>query len=146
MNKIFLLILILMIPAGLSAENVVTLTFIRTDLSVFQDIQIKTSIDYRGQDFSEYQINQLIRYDFQKKENIIRRAEVIFFGSLTIVSFMGWLTFSLYNMMIYGDTFGSLRREQFLTIYMGSGILSLAVSISDILAQHFSTSKTLDFK
>jgi hypothetical protein len=135
-----------MIPAGLSAENVVTLTFIRTDLSVFQDIQIKTSIDYRGQDFSEYQINQLIRYDFQKKENIIRRAEVIFFGSLTIVSFMGWLTFSLYNMMIYGDTFGSLRREQFLTIYMGSGILSLAVSISDILAQHFSTSKTLDFK
>lgn len=75
---------------------------------------------------------QIDNYAFKKKENPIRRAEILFFGSLTIISFSGWLLLSVFNMMIYGEDFGVLRREQFLLLYLGSSFLSIAVVVSDL--------------
>ncbi|HOV15032.1 MAG TPA: hypothetical protein PK771_12150, partial [Spirochaetota bacterium] len=66
---------------------------------------------------------------------LFRRAEILFFGSLTIVSFAGWLTFSIYNVIIYGDTFGNLRRDQFLILYGGSAVISFSVAITDLFIQ-----------
>ena len=88
--------------------------------------------------------NEISLYDSEKKENPFRRAEILFFGSLTIISFGGWLGFSIYNVIIYGDNFGILRREQFLTLYLGSTILALSVSISDLLKRN-NKFKNIDF-
>ncbi|HPO50036.1 MAG TPA: hypothetical protein PLO89_06885 [Spirochaetota bacterium] len=78
----------------------------------------------------------LNRYEFKKKEeNLFRRAEILFFGSLTIVTFSGWIAFSIYNMIIYGDTFGNLRRDQFLILYGGSAVISFSVAITDLFIQ-----------
>ena len=68
-----------------------------------------------------------------KGENIIRRAEIIFFGALTFASFAGWLGISGYNMMMGASTFGTLKRYQFMTLFIGSGVVGFAVSLSDIL-------------
>jgi hypothetical protein len=70
---------------------------------------------------------------FSQKENFIRRAEILFFGSLAISSFLGWFTFSIYNFIIYGDVFGILRINQFIALYLGSSIFSFAVSVSDLV-------------
>lgn len=80
--------------------------------------------------------NDISLYATETKENPFRRAEILFFGSLTIISFGGWLGFSIYNVIIYGDNFGVLRREQFLALYLGSSILALSVSISDLLKRN----------
>ncbi|HOJ63034.1 MAG TPA: hypothetical protein PLE45_01320 [Spirochaetota bacterium] len=80
--------------------------------------------------------NDISLYSTETKENPFRRAEILFFGSLTIVSFGGWLGFSIYNLIIYGDNFGVLRREQFLALYLGSSLLALSVSISDLLKRN----------
>ncbi len=66
------------------------------------------------------------------EENLLRRAEIIFFGSLTFVSFFGWLFFSTYNTVLYGDTFGTLKRYQFFSLYLGCAVVSFSVSISDL--------------
>lgn len=68
-----------------------------------------------------------------KGENLIRRAEIIFFGALTFASFAGWLGISGYNMMMGSETFGTLKRYQFMTLFIGSGVVGFAVSLSDIL-------------
>ena len=68
-----------------------------------------------------------------QEENIFRRMEILFFGSLTIITFSGWLSFSIFNMVIYGDDFGMLRPAQNLSLYLGSGILSLSVSVTDLI-------------
>lgn len=68
-----------------------------------------------------------------KGENLIRRAEIIFFGALTFASFAGWLGISGYNMMMGSSTFGTLKRYQFMTLFIGSGVVGFAVSLSDIL-------------
>jgi hypothetical protein len=79
-----------------------------------------------------YVMNKIEEFEFKKTENLFRRAEILFFGSLTIISFGSWMCFSIYNTMMYGDTFGNLRRDQFLIIYAGAGIISFSVAISDI--------------
>ena len=68
-----------------------------------------------------------------QEENIFRRMEILFFGSLTIITFSGWLAFSLFNIIIYSDDFGILRPSQNLALYLGSGILSLSVSLTDLI-------------
>ncbi|MCH5150284.1 MAG: hypothetical protein J1G30_06425 [Spirochaetales bacterium] len=68
-----------------------------------------------------------------KGENLIRRAEIIFFGALTFASFAGWLGISGYNMMMGASTFGTLKRYQFMTLFIGSGVVGFAVSLSDVL-------------
>ena len=68
-----------------------------------------------------------------QEENIFRRMEILFFGSLTIITFSGWLAFSLFNIIIYSDDFGILRPSQNLALYLGSGILSLSVSVTDLI-------------
>lgn len=78
----------------------------------------------------------LNRYEFKKsEENLLRRAEILFFGSLTIVTFAGWLSFSIYNVIIYNDTFGNLRRDQFLILYGGSAVIAFSVAITDLFIQ-----------
>ncbi len=81
----------------------------------------------------------------EKEENPFRRIEIIFFGTLTITSFSAWMFFSLFNVIMYNDTFGNLRRDQFLILYDGSGVLSLSVSISDLLIGLKLKSKTVEF-
>jgi len=81
----------------------------------------------------------------EKEENPFRRIEIIFFGTLTVTSFSAWMFFSLFNVLVYNDTFGSLRRDQFLILYAGSGILSLSVSISDLFINLKLKSKTVEF-
>lgn len=84
------------------------------EVSFFQEEATKENIlDYNG-------------------ENIIRRAEIIFFGALTFVSFFGWLTISGYNAIMGSETFGTLKRYQFLTLFIGSGVVGLSVSLSDL--------------
>lgn len=83
--------------------------------------------------------------EFKKKENVFRRMEILFFGSLTIVSFAGWLCFSIFNIVIYGDAFGIIRKEQFLPLYLGSSIISLSVSVSDLLINIKNNKKIVEF-
>ncbi len=83
--------------------------------------------------------------EFKKKENAFRRMEILFFGSLTIVSFAGWLCFSIFNIVIYGDAFGIIRKEQFLPLYLGSSIISLSVSVSDLLINIKNNKKIVEF-
>lgn len=78
-------------------------------------------------------------------ENIIRRAEVIFFGSLTFSTFIGWLLFSAYNSIIHGDTFGTLKRYQFLSLYLGGSVLAFSVSLSDLLIRLRPFMKRVEF-
>jgi hypothetical protein len=78
-------------------------------------------------------INLMEKYDTNVQENIIRRAEIIFFGSLTLSAFASWLFMSLYNTLIYQDTFGNLNRNQFLLLYFGAGTISISVSVTDLL-------------
>lgn len=68
-----------------------------------------------------------------QEENIFRRMEILFFGSLTIITFSGWLAISIFNIIIYDDDFGILRPAQNLSLYLGSGILSLSVSVTDLI-------------
>lgn len=70
---------------------------------------------------------------FYKGENLLRRAEILFFGSLTIVSFLSWISFSVFNVLVYDEPFGVLKRHQYLALYLGSSVISLSVSISDLL-------------
>ena len=77
-------------------------------------------------------LNQLIKYEFKKEENLIRRAEILFFGSLTFATFGAWFFFSIFNILIYNEPFGKLRKEQFLPIYLGSSIISVSVVLSDL--------------
>jgi hypothetical protein len=77
-------------------------------------------------------IDKMQKYQLQKPENPIRRAEILFFGSLTFTVFGGWLFFSIYNAMIYNDPFGRLRNEQFLSLYFGSCVIAFSVSLSDL--------------
>lgn len=82
-----------------------------------------------------------------KGENLIRRAEIIFFGALTFASFAGWLGISGYNMMMGSATFGTLKRYQFMTLFIGSGVVGFAVSLSDILlrVKPYMKSVTLEY-
>ncbi len=97
----------------------------------FKDVK-----NYQKSYFLNFSLDDLEKYEFKKKEeNLFRRAEILFFGSLTIVSFAGWLSFSIYNVVIYGDTFGNLKRDQFLILYGGSAVISFSVAITDLLIQ-----------
>jgi len=85
------------------------------------------------------------RYELKKEENPFRRAEILFFGSLTIISFASWISFSIYNTLMYNDSFGNLRRDQFIVIYLGAGIISFSVSITDLLIRLKIKSKGIEF-
>jgi hypothetical protein len=77
-------------------------------------------------------LGQMEYYELKSEENLFRRAEIIFFGSLTVSAFASWMFMSLYNSLIYGETFGNLNRNQFLLLYLGAGTISISVSITDL--------------
>ena len=79
------------------------------------------------------------------EDNIIRRSEILFFGSLTFATFGGWFFFSVFNKMIYDEPFGKLRREQFLPLYLGCSIISVSVVLSDIFLRVNPKVKNIDF-
>ena len=89
--------------------------------------------------------NELKEYEKKNKENPFRRAEILFFGSLTFVTFSGWLFYSIYNVMIYNETFGRIRKEQFLPLYLGSCVISFAVVISDLFIYYKPKTKKVSF-
>ncbi len=70
----------------------------------------------------------------QKKEHFLRRFEVLFIGSITIVSFFAWIGLSIFNSMILGEAFGILRRDQILYLYATCSIVSFAIAIGDLLS------------
>jgi len=73
------------------------------------------------------------RYKYQKKEELLlRRSEILFFGSLTFVTFGSWFFFSLFNVFIYNEPFGKIKREQFIPMIFGSGTISIAVVLTDV--------------
>ena len=67
-----------------------------------------------------------------KGENIIRRAEVLFLFN-DFSTFIGWMLFSAYNTILHDQTFGKLERYQFLLFYLGGAVLSLSVSVTDLV-------------
>lgn len=103
--------------------------------------------DYYENNLTSYNnyLNKHINYNAKKEENMFRRMEILFFGSLTIVSFSGWFAFSIFNVLIYNDPFGVIRREQFLTLYLGSSVISLSVSVSDLLVNLKKKNKYVEF-
>jgi hypothetical protein len=113
--------------------NIQLYEFIANDSYLFQNDLITDSVD------------QAINFEIKKEENLVRRAEILFFGSLTISAFAGWLCFSLYNVLIYHDTFGNLRREQFLTLYLGAAVVSVSVSFSDLFIRMKTKVKGVEF-
>ncbi len=98
-------------------------------LTLFNDyFLIKKNLSYFDNSIQNYQLDTDKKY----KENPFRRAEILFFGSLTFTVFGGWLFFSLFNFLIYNESFGRLRREQFLILYLGSSVVSISVVLSDL--------------
>lgn len=98
-------------------------------LTLFNDyFLIKKNLSYFDRSIQNYQLDTDKKY----KENPFRRAEILFFGSLTFTVFGGWLFFSLFNFLIYNESFGRLRREQFLILYLGSSVVSISVVLSDL--------------
>lgn len=100
------------------------------------------------------QLSVIINYDSKDRrffldsgENIFHRLEILFFGSLTVVSFCGWLLLSLFNVIIYEETFSYIRRDQYLLLYVGASVVSFGVCITDLL-MHIKPrlkNKTIDF-
>ncbi|OHD23205.1 MAG: hypothetical protein A2Y34_09445 [Spirochaetes bacterium GWC1_27_15] len=141
-KNIFILIGIFLTPLLFCMENTFEVSYVSYRLeNVFikekkaDNFITKSNYIYNYLKLNEY-ITDMKKYEFkQTKENLFRRAEILFFGSLTIVSFAGWMSFSIYNVVMYGDTFGNLRREQFLVLYLGSAVISFSVSISDLFIQ-----------
>jgi hypothetical protein len=119
-------------------------TFAKIDLKFKTDEKVKSSDVVYYSDFQTY-LTMAEEYELKKEENLLRRAEIMFFGSLTIFSFASWISFSIYNIMMYNDTFGNLRRDQFLFIYIGAGVLSFSVSLTDLFFRLKPKTKGFEF-
>ena len=90
------------------------------------DFKIETSIKF------EY-FKDLENYRFEKKqENLLRRSEILFFGSLTFAAFGGWFFLSVFNVLIFDEPFGKLRQEQFVPLFVGSSLISISIVFSEL--------------
>jgi len=146
MKRLLLFLLIILSHHSLfSAEF--TVSFLLSGNKSFTEEKIKKSLSYYyiKDNLNKIAYNSTSFATQEKEENPFRRIEIIFFGALTMTSFSAWMFFSLFNVIVYNDTFGRLRRDQFLILYAGSGILSLSVSISDLLINLKKKSKTVEF-
>ena len=76
---------------------------------------------------------ELEKYKFEKKEeNLLRRSEILFFGSLTFTAFGSWFFLSVFNTLIYGEPFGKIRQEQFIPLFVGSSLISISIVLTDL--------------
>lgn len=91
---------------------------------------------------AEKENDSYLNFRKEEKENPIRRAEILFFGSLTFSSFGAWIFFSLYNFLIYNEPFGRLKREQFLVLYCGCTVVSISVVLTDLFLANEKKFKT----
>ncbi len=90
------------------------------------DFKIETSLKF------EY-FKDLEYYRFEKKqENLLRRSEILFFGSLTFAAFGGWFFLSVFNVLIFEEPFGKIRQEQFVPLFVGSSLISISIVLSDL--------------
>ncbi len=110
----------------------------KTRLNMQRNMNNLIDWQYYNDFTSNRNYNNIIKYATAPKtnvaeENIFRRMEILFFGSLTIISFSAWFAFSIFNIIIYGESFGVIRKEQYLPMYLGSSVLSLSVSVSDLI-------------
>lgn len=143
--KIFLCIFFLTFNFFLFSDNNNSLTVNFLNISGLSNLTADTSdkddnynnylLEINAYSFmkkSDYYYN-LDYYKYEKKQEfLLRRAEILFFGSLTFVTFGGWFFISVFNTLIYNDQFGKIRREQFLPLFLGSGTISIAVVFSDL--------------
>ena len=137
----FLFIIYLFINTNLSSNNFIynfnQINQNQNYIFAKSDVLDKSNYTYNYDSFNknikiEYFVN-FNEYKYKKKEeNIFRRAEILFFGSLTFATFGGWFFYSVYNAMIYDSTFGTIRREQFLPLYLGSSLISISVVFTDV--------------
>ena len=92
----------------------------------YQNIKFETGIKFSY--FKEVQ-----KYKFErKKENLLRRSEILFFGSLTFSAFGSWFFLSVFNALIYGEPFGKIRQEQFVPLFAGSSLISISIVLTDL--------------
>src|SRR4030042_442624 len=77
---------------------------------LINDIKIESSVKLEYLDYFEDLENYRVE---RKQENLLRRSEIIFFGSLTFAAFGGWFFLSVFNVLIFEEPFGKLRQEQF---------------------------------
>ena len=68
----------------------------------------------------------------KQEENLLRRSEILFFGSLTFTAFGSWFFLSIFNALIYGEPFGKLRQEQFIPLFVGSSLISISIVLTDL--------------
>jgi hypothetical protein len=141
--KILISLIILTFNCFIFSENNITVNFL--NISELSNLTVDTSdkdenytnylLEINAYSFmkkSDYYYN-LDYYKYEKKQEfLLRRAEILFFGSLTFVTFGGWFFISVFNTLIYNDQFGKIRREQFLPLFLGSGTISIAVVFSDL--------------
>lgn len=96
---------------------------------LMNDIKIESAIKLEYLDYFEDLENYRVE---RKQENLLRRSEIIFFGSLTFAAFGGWFFLSVFNVLIFEEPFGKLRQEQFVPLFVGSSLISISIVLSDL--------------
>jgi hypothetical protein len=94
-----------------------------------QDCKFETGIK-----FSYFKDLERLKFE-KKEENLLRRSEILFFGSLTFSAFGSWFFFSVFNALIYGEPFGKIRQEQFVPLFAGSALISVSIVLTDLLVR-----------
>lgn len=84
-----------------------------------------------GMKFSYFYELEKLKFE-KKEENLLRRSEILFFGSLTFTSFGSWFFLSVFNALIYGEPFGKIRQEQFIPLFVGSSFISISIVLTDL--------------
>ncbi len=94
--------------------------------TTYNNFKLETSIKFKY-------FYEIEKYKYErKKENLFRRSEIIFFGSLTFAAFGGWFFLSVFNVLIYEEPFGTLKQEQFVPLIAGSCLISLSIVLTDL--------------
>lgn len=158
MNKlIFLIVVLLFINIFLFPDNTQTM-IIEFDsyynLDDFNNLNFNfkkklyeenNSFDFNSYLIEDFKIESAVKLEYlryfddlenfrveKKQENLLRRSEIIFFGSLTFAAFGGWFFLSVFNAMIFEEPFGKLRQEQFVPLFVGSSLISISIVLSDL--------------
>ena len=133
LKLVILLLLVNSICANSQENYDIVFAKVKLDFNVSKrPVEKQNFIPGKTISFTSY-MEIMEKYETKKQENLVRRAEIIFFGSLTLSAFASWLFMSLYNTLIYQENFGNLNRNQFLLLYFGAGTISISVSITDLL-------------
>jgi hypothetical protein len=157
MNKLTIFIVILLIFFNISLFADIDKMSIDDfdlyyDLEDFNNLNFKSnlftennSFDFNSYLLNDFKIESAVKLEYleyfndlenfrieKKQENLLRRSEIIFFGSLTFAAFGGWFFLSVFNVLIFEEPFGKLRQEQFVPLFVGSSLISISIVLSDL--------------